>query len=160
MISTNCMALFCEDIREEANGVITIIGIIPDNVNVATMPITPDGKPKPDPATKILSKLCIFARINFDPAYEMPEANIRLVPSEGAAIELGKIDRKTIDTARQQATERGNLLAGVFSRATLNGFPIPQKGTLKVEIAFPKETIIAGAIYFQPHPRPISSTEH
>src|SRR5271155_1448575 len=100
MQPVTCIALFCEDIREEQNGVFTLIGIIPDNVNVAAIPVGASGQLQPDSNIKMLTKLCIFIRINFDPDYDLCEAKIRLVPPEGTPIELGKIDSTTIYKAR------------------------------------------------------------
>ena len=145
----NCLALFCEDIREESNGVFTIIGIVPDNVNVATMPVGPSGQPQPDPSIKMWSKLCVFVRINFDPNYEIEEARMRLVPPKGPPMELGSIDRKIIDRSRAEALSKGNLLAGIVMRATLVGFPIPTNGMLKLELVFADESQVIGALNFK-----------
>ena len=50
MTAVNVMALFCEDIREEKDGVVSLIGIIPDNVNVdvnmSALPSEPSAPPK------------------------------------------------------------------------------------------------------------------
>ncbi len=149
-MTLNILALFCEDIREEMGGVLSLIGVIPDNVNVSNLPNEASSiPPKIDIGAKVLSKLCVFVRINFDPEYELPEGKLRLVLPNDEKIELGNIDSATIKKAQREAKEKGNPLAGVISRAVLGGFRIPKLGVLKLEAVFGGEVHIAGAINFQ-----------
>ena len=71
------MAFFCEEIREEQNGVFTLIGLLPDKVNVSAMTI--DGKGVSGNNTKVLGKLCVFTRINFLPERKPKEIRLKLL---------------------------------------------------------------------------------
>jgi hypothetical protein len=152
------MALFCEDIREEKDEVITLVGIIPDTVNVATSRKERSGLTAIGVDTRVLAKLCMYVRINFDPDYELPEPKIRLIQPDNVSIELGTIDAATVQKARSDAKSKGNLLAGVISRVTLGGFKLPRTGTLKLEVQLEKEVHLAGALNFQAKP-PASSND-
>ena len=144
MLPISIMALFCEDIREEKNDIVTLIGILPDTVNVEAPP-----SESPAQITKLLSKLCIYVRINFDPTMELGTAQIWLAMPEGERLALGEIGSDIAEKSQQEATARGNLLAGVVSRVVLAGFQ-PPKGAVKVEVSVKGETHVAGAITFNP----------
>lgn len=145
--STNVMALFCEDVREEKNGVFTLIGLLPDNVNVS--PMTIDGKDVSgtDAAnTNVLGKLCVFIRVNFLPAEEPTEIKLKLLIGDEDH-DLGEIDRETINQSAQKAIERGNALAGVISRAVFGGFNFQEAvGQVKVLVIIDGEPHLAAAL--------------
>lgn len=150
MKGVNCIGLFCEDIREEKNGAFTIIGIMPDNVNTEIVNVAPIGEARPSAHVTMMSKICVYTRINFAPEFDLPEGELRLVPVPGEAIQLGKIGRAVIDKAKREAKEMGHSMAGIVLRAEMGGYPIPLKGALRMEIVFPEETILAASLHFRP----------
>lgn len=142
--STNVMALFCEDIREEKHGVFTLVGLLPDNVNVSAMTI--DGKDASGGNTKVLGKLCVFIRINFAPERKPKEIKLKLLFGEEER-DLGEIEKKTIDEAAQKASERNNALAGVISRAVFGGFNFQRAaGQVKIKVIIDDEPHLAAAL--------------
>ena len=146
-MTLSVMALFCEDIREEKDGIVSLIGIIPDTINL--MHATAGAAvPSGDTAARVLSKLCIYTRINFEPEYDLREPELRLALPNGEVVSLGKIEATTVRQARSDATTKGAPLAGVISRAVLAGFRAPT-GTVKLEVIVGDETYLAGAITFQ-----------
>lgn len=50
-------ALFCEDIREEAKGTETLVGILPASLSVSSMPLN-------------FLKLCVYARLKIPKAWD------------------------------------------------------------------------------------------
>ncbi|MEP0707663.1 MAG: hypothetical protein ABJL17_13620 [Parvibaculum sp.] len=143
--STNVMALFCEDIREEKHGVFTLVGLLPDNVNVSAM--SGDGTDASGGDAKVLGKLCAFIRINFSPERTPKEIKLRLHFGDGVEHDLGEIERKTIDEAAQKALERNNALAGVISRAVFGGFNFQKAaGQLKIYVIIDDEPHFAAAL--------------
>ena len=143
--STNVMALFCEDIREELHGVFTLVGLLPDNVNVNA--ISADGKDAGGNNTRVLGKLCAFIRINFSPEQAPKEIKIKLSFGDGEEHDLGGVERKTIDEAVQKALERKNVLAGVISRAVFGGFNFQKAaGQLKIHVIVDDESHFAAAL--------------
>lgn len=144
-MTISVMALFCEDIREEKDGIVSLMGILPDNLSLSPLPtgtITPG-----DATARFLGKLCIYTRINFDPTYELPEAELRLVLPNQEVIPLGKIETATINQAKSEATTKGIPLAGVISRAVMAGFRAPI-GVVRLEVIVGQETHVAGAVVF------------
>ena len=138
------MALFCEDIREELHGVFTLVGLLPDNVNVNA--ISADGK-NADGGGRVLGKLCAFIRINFPPEQPPKEIKIRLLFGDGEEHDLGDVAQKTIDDAVQKALERKNALAGVISRAVFGGFNFQKAaGNLKINVIIDGEPHFAASL--------------
>lgn len=161
MKGVNCIGLFCEDIREERNGAITLIGIMPDNANTEVVPISATGEARSGPHVTVLSKICFYVRLNFDLDLDLPEAEIRLVPFGADPITMGKLDREVIQRARTEAKAKGNFMAGLITRGVLGGYPMPKDGWMKIEVVFPKEIILASVIYFKPKSdTSTSSTAH
>jgi hypothetical protein len=149
MKGVSCVGLFCEDIREEKSGAFTLIGIMPDNINTEVVKVAASGEARPAPHVTMLNKLCIYVRMNFDPDIDLAEGYLNLVPSSGDVIHIGNIGTALITQARTEAKDRGNPMAGVVLRAELGGYPIPEEGSLKLEMVFPSETLLAGALNFK-----------
>lgn len=148
MNGINVIALFCEDIREERDQVLSVIGILPDNINIEpSVSATPSqGVVVVDSAPRHLSKICVYVRINFDPDYEMPDIQMRLVFPDGVNIPVGAIGREVISKAKSQAKERGHPLAGVIGRLVMNKFDFSKSGVVKFEALIGEDTHIGGAI--------------
>lgn len=142
-MTVSVMALFCEDIREEKDGIVSLMGILPDTVNVAQIQSPSDE----GAMTRVLSKFCFFARINFDPKDNPPEPSLRLVFPDGQTVDFGKVEAATVQKAITEALTAGTPLAGVISRAVLAGFRAPV-GTVKLEVSLGGITHLAGAITF------------
>ncbi|HSC19433.1 MAG TPA: hypothetical protein VLC74_11005 [Rhizomicrobium sp.] len=140
-MAISVMGLFCEDIREEKNDILTLVGLVPDNANVA-------GGDEPIPAgkTKVIPKLCVYVRINYDPKNPCGSAAVRLIMPDGSKHPLGDIDAALMETGRAQALARGNLLAGVTFRAVMSPLPVKSGGHLKVEVEIGSETHLAAAL--------------
>src|SRR3569832_1087611 len=119
MIPLSITSVFCEDIREEANGVITIVGIMPDNVNVEMPKEGQTGLTSP-----FLGKICIYVRMGFDPTYVLDEIKLRLTMPDGTQLSLGSAPSDVLKAAGKQDRERNMPIAGVFSRAVLGGFSL------------------------------------
>ena len=146
MQTINVMALFCEDIREEKGDIFSLIGLMPDNVNLADKT---DGVTREGQARKLLGKLCLFVRINFDPDIDIGAPEIKLVMPDGESIAIGEIEHSLIQKSISETKENGNLLAGVMSRAVFWGFNPPTDGSIKVEVYINGETYLAGALKFK-----------
>jgi hypothetical protein len=134
------MGLFCEDIREEKNEIITLVGLMPDNVNVADA-----GAPQPG-MRKIIPKVCVYLRLNFEPHQTLGVASVRLVMPNGEKVPLGAIDAALMEKSRLQALEKGNALAGVTFRAVMGGLFLGEAGKLKLEVDLDEETYLAAAL--------------
>ncbi len=143
------MALFCEDIREEKGGIFTLVGLMPDNVNVTALAAGGHQAGAAGETARLVGKLCVYIRINFDPDYKVDEIKLNLIVNDSEEVDLGTISIETIRSAAQKAKERGNALAGVISRAVFAGFNFDKAGPLKVNAVVNGETYLAGALNIQ-----------
>jgi len=140
----NVMALFCQDIREEKADTRTLVGLLPDQVILNLK----NSQPGLEDGCKILPKLCVFVRINFDLDFELDEPEIWLVAPDGERIFLGPMPYKVVQQARTEAAEKGSPLAGVVSCAVMLGYQVTHLGTLRLEVKINGTFHLAGAINF------------
>jgi hypothetical protein len=153
---TTIIAIFCEDIRVEVGGIVSLIGILPDHIQVETageLQKRADGETN---EARALPKLGIYVRIAFDPDTDLEPPQVLLSIDGDEPVRLGEIPAETVQKARKEAKSRGNLLAGVIFRAKTTGFRIPKLGVARVDVKIGKTTHLAGALNFTP---PLTSTE-
>ena len=148
MLPLNIMALFCEDIREEKGDVVSLMGVMPDTVNLVQGVEVKEKDAKG--ANAILPKLCMYIRINFDADFDLPEPRMRLAMPDGQNVEVGAIQADVVSKARQQAKEKGNPLAGVISRVVIAPFR-PPEGVMKLEVLISDVAHLAGSLNFKMH---------
>lgn len=148
MPNFSVMALFCEDIREEKGDVVSLVGVMPDNVELVQSDGTP-GSVIEGEAPRIMAKLCVYFRINFDPSFDIGTPDLHLIMPDGDVLPVGKISEDIVRKARAQAKEKNNVLAGVISRVVMAGFKPPKMGPMKLEAVINGESYIAGALSFR-----------
>lgn len=119
-MALNIVGFFCEDIREEKTGQITLIGILPDNISVPPIPAN-----APDGARARMPKLAVYIRIHISPDENVRSMATKLVLSGGDEISLGEIDAAVIAQAKKEATDAGLPVAGIVHHAIMQGFAIP-----------------------------------
>jgi hypothetical protein len=131
------IALFCDDIREEKAGTVSIIGIYPDNINVPQVPI-------------MLPKCGIYARYNL-PVGDTPPKTIalRLVYADGSETPLTVFNAETIERARVESQAKGAGKVGLISTAILAPFPIKKEGRINVIVKIDNEESICGTLNIQ-----------
>lgn len=157
------MGFFCEDIREEGDNIVTLVGLLPDNINVSAQEIF--SKENAEAASlrsnRILGKLCYYARANFDPNFALPSIQFFVVLPDKTRIPAGEVASATIETAKKKALENTLPLAGVTVRAILGGFRFPKSGGLiKLEADVNGETKIVAVLNTTPVTKATSSTEN
>ena len=139
MPAISVMGFFCEDIREEKNDIITLVGLMPDNAEGVAQ-----GAPAKPGATAILPKVCMYMRINFEPQTPITNASMHLILPNGRQ-KLGEVDTDFIENARRQAIARGNPLVGIVFRATAAALPL-SSGVLRLEADIDGEIYLAAAL--------------
>jgi hypothetical protein len=145
----NVMALFCEDIREEKNNNFTLVGVIPDNVELIAPEGMSIGGVTEGELPRILSKLCAYVRVNFDPDFDIGVPELRLVMPDGMVQPVGNIGADVVKKSQADAKANNNILAGVISRITLSGFRVLKMGPMKLEVVINGEAHVAGALMFK-----------
>lgn len=124
MIPVSVVGVFCEDIREEKSGQDTIIGTLPDNVNMPNVP-------------NIFSRLGLYGRIHLDANAPIPKNIVpRLVAPDGNEVGLPNWQQGIVDQAFVDAKANGFPLVGLILRVAFMNVPVPKTGlfTFKVTI--------------------------
>jgi hypothetical protein len=140
MYQTSVIALFCDDIREEKSGALTLIGVMGDNANL----------PLPEESSKlvgVIPRLGIYIRINFDVAAELGPITIKVTMPDGTEIDASRIDEETIAAAKS-TREKGNQIAGVVTRLQFGGLMMKTLGRMTVNVSIGEQTYLAGFLNF------------
>jgi hypothetical protein len=140
----SAVCIFCEDVRNEANGGETFIGVLPDGVSVEALP-------------GIINRLTTHTRITFPPA-QAPKSLRSSLRIERVGITLydSDIESAVIERAARESLEQETPLATVINRVVMGDLNIPEPcrllsclnidgeeyivGTLRIEIADPQSS--------------------
>ena len=141
MSSANVVAFFCEDIREERSGLMSIIGIMPDNLNVE---ISHDFPQDQQPT---IPRLTCYARLVFDPTKSDPRPVLAtlIFPDDTERV-VKMFDEAIVDKGIADAKELGSPLVGLISRVQMDRFPIIKPGRLRLRIKLGKDEFLAGQL--------------
>lgn len=131
----SAIALFCDDIREERSGAVTLIGIMPDNVEV---PVIPGALPR----------VGVYIRVHLDPNAEPKPIDLFLAFSDGNQHQIGGFPIELIQKASADALSAGNPLAGLVANVIVSPFPAPQAGRALVTLSRSGETQVIGGLNF------------
>ena len=150
MVPLSIIGVFCEDIRVETGDILTLVGLMPDNINVA--PLDSDPNQKGGVAIdqrKFLTKLYIYTRAIFDPDDPIEEIELRLVLPDEKEVSLGGASPDVIEKAKQQAKENEGPLAGVVMRSLIQPFQLPGPGILRLESIIGSEVRLISFLNFK-----------
>lgn len=115
------VGVFCEDIREEKSGQSTLIGLMPDNINVPSSPQTAEGRvPR-----GLIPKIGLYVRINLGLEDDPGPMTLKLIFPGGEEQALGNISSEVIAQSKKEAIARGLPIAGILSRAVLSPLIAP-----------------------------------
>ena len=124
-MTVQVVGLFCEDIREEKSGQLSIIGIMPDNLTIPAPPSVKEGSERPQ---GILPKLGLYVRVQIGLEDEPGPMEINLIFPDGNALRLSGFGDDLIESAKRQAKENALPIAGMLSHAVLVGVPVSGPG--------------------------------
>ncbi|MDA1001512.1 MAG: hypothetical protein O2807_13475 [bacterium] len=149
MIPMSIIGMFCEDIREEKNDIITLVGLMPDNVRYRVE--VSDKKAQKLSADQNIwnARICIYSRANFDTDDPIEKIELRLILPNDDELEIGGASADVIQQAKEQAKERGGPLAGVVMRAMLQGFRLSEPGILRLEAIMGTDRRLLAFLNFQ-----------
>jgi hypothetical protein len=146
MYPTSAIALFCEDIREEKSGALTLIAIMPDNVSVPP-PQQPSGEG--EKRTRLIPRLGVYVRINFDVSADLGPITVKVTMPDGEVVHEETISDETVISAKE-TREKGNSIGGMIQRLQFGGLPLNQLGRITVEVSTGAQTYLAGSLNFLP----------
>lgn len=150
MTPLSIIGLFCEDIREESGEVLTLVGLLPDNIN-ARKPQNISGGAinAPFSQSKFLNKLCVYVRANFDPDDPIRAIKLAIVFPDGQEVSLGETPPETMVKAKADAKAKSLPLAGIIMRAAMGGFKLQKDGGLiRLEATIDEEKRLLAALNF------------
>jgi hypothetical protein len=134
MQPVSVICLFCEDIRQEQNGVNTLVGVLPDNMAFEKLPA-------------VLPKLGIYVRINIDPAVDPGTMSLALsVPGIDDHIPIAEVEHRLIEAVRKDAQGQQAPIAGIISRAVFSPFNIPREGRMRALATIRGEPVTCGSL--------------
>jgi len=134
----SAITLFCEDVRNEANGAETFIGVFPQNVTfVGTPPY-------------LMPKLGIVTKINFTPDDVPARLTVKLYDFNKSVIINNVVDSSLIEEAKAGISTTG--MGAINATAVAANFPFTGPGILRVEVETDKYTFTSGAlnVHFEP----------
>lgn len=145
MPNWSAVGLFCDDIRSEASGVDSLIGVMSDNVAVPSVPA-------------MLPKLGIYTRVNIRIDAEVETISVKADFFDGIHQQsLGTFDAETVAREKEGAARRGSPLIGFIFRTLLSPLPIQQYGRIRLWAKINDEEFICGSLNFEPPPGADSS---
>ena len=133
----SAVALFCQDIREEKAGTVSIIGVFTDNITVQKVPFA-------------FPQMAIYTRINFPVSEEPPRIiAMRIVFADGREIDLATFDAELIQKARSESVAKGSAKAGLVATAAMAPVPIAQAGRINVIAKIDGQDSVCGTLNVQ-----------
>jgi len=137
---TAVAGVFCEDIREEKSGAETLVGVLPDNVNMTPLP-------------SAMPKLAVYLRVMLDPDNPPEKIKSYLRTPWGQTIELGAADSVLIKTAVEQASANALPLAGIVLKGLMSPFAVQSVGTILAIADVDGEEIICAMLNIVSQPQ-------
>lgn len=136
MNQISVMALFCEDIRDEKSGQVSLVGIMSDNANVP-------HPPKGTPTIGMIPKLAIYLRASFDVNAEIDEIKFVMELPDGEKVAVGSANAATIAEAKGTKA-KGNPMGTIISTVKIQPLPLAKLGRITVRAYIGKQEYLAG----------------
>ena len=127
----NIVGLLCEDIREEANGQHSIIGVMPDNFQ------------SPAPFPFALPKLGIYLRVNVGVTDIVEPMEVFIEAPMQEPRKLTDFDPAFIAQAQREGADNGTPIVGMLVKAVTGSFPIFSEGMVKVVVRTATQSVDA-----------------
>jgi hypothetical protein len=126
------IGIFCEDIRDEVAGTHTLVGVLPDNINIGGVP-------------GILGKLGVYIRIQLDENAHPKTLKARIKIPGGTIFEFADLE-PLIATAKAQAKEKGTPFTGLIAKGTFTPLPIPMLGRIEAIVEIDGTEYVCGVL--------------
>lgn len=132
-MTMHIVGFFCEDIREEKNGQLTIVGTLPDNVQVPPPPSSQEPRDGRQFAA-IMPKLGIYIRVRVPLDIPPIPMKVSLSLPNGSSIVLGNVDSEIISKSKREAQEKGLSFGGLIFHAVMQGFQFGSAGLVSAVV--------------------------
>lgn len=137
----SCVAIFCEDIREELAGTHSVVGVMPDNINLAVAHPTEGSVPV------LFPKMGIYLRVNLDPSRKPRSPVSARVEIPGADdVLLGEINSDLIEKAYADGKSSHSPVVGLIFKSVLSPVQFREPGSMVVYAKIDGKEIACGAL--------------
>jgi hypothetical protein len=135
------VAVFCEDIREETAGTHSLVGVMPDNINLQA------NGPSEAGMSLMFPKMGIYLRINLDRSIP-PTSPVaaRLTIPGAPALALGEIGMELIERAYAEGAENNLPVVGLIFKTVLSPVQLREPGVITVHASIDGHEHICGAL--------------
>lgn len=130
------VGLFCEDIREEKSGQDTLVGILPDNVNLTKIP-------------GVIPKLCLYVRVHVDLEADITAIVASLRFPDGTEQSLGSFDSDFIKKTQKEAREKGAPFAGFIAKGIGGPLNVSVPGQILAIAKIDNEEVVCAFVNIQ-----------
>lgn len=139
----SCVGIFCEDIREEVIGSHTIVGVMPDNINLAG-PVTKAGE------SLLFPKMGMYVRVNLDSS-QRPKAavSVRTIFPGIPDVPLGEVALDVIAKAFDDASDKASPLVGLIFKAVVSPMQFTTAGMAFIIVTIDDTEYVAAALNIQ-----------
>jgi hypothetical protein len=143
-MTQNVIGMFCEDIREEKSGQVSIIGILPDSIR---LPPPPQAIKRQDgELSAVIPKLGLYIRLLMPIGPLKGPMPIRLDLPDGRNLPLGEIDDALIEKSLTEARANNLPIAGVIFHALMQGFQIARPGLIRAILTHQDEEQVCAVL--------------
>ena len=133
MQPVSVIGIFCEDIRDEKSGQVTVIGMMPDNLGVSRFPC-------------IIPKIGVLVRIHLDINFEPIPITCSIFFPDGAEMTSAIIDKNSISKYTSDAKAVGAPFVGLIMRLVISPLKINEPGRILAIVKMDEEELTCGAL--------------
>jgi len=129
----NAVTVFCEDMRAEASGSETLVGIWPDNLNLPAFPFT-------------IPKLCIYTRIAVGIDYPHRNLSVTMTTPDRQEHALGTIDAALFTKSLEDARFHGAPMTTIIMRAVASPFNVLKPGRVEIYVKAHRKKVLTASL--------------
>jgi len=126
----SAFALFCDSVREEKGGLNTIVGVMPDNVEVPAFP-------------GAFTRLSVHYRVIIPIGFEIKPVTLTVALPNTPKLEMG-FETSLIEAALRNSSEQGNPSTTLVGSFTVNNIQIPEPMKINALVRCGDAEILAG----------------
>lgn len=135
MSNVSAFGIFCDDVREEKSGSMTIVGAMLDNVELPGFP-------------GFLAKLSIYTKIVLPIDAPIHAAQIYLTMPDGSRQLVAQVSEDMIRKAIDDVRDNGGERAGIISHMMAAPFQIPKPCRVMADMDYGDQNLFLGAVNF------------
>jgi hypothetical protein len=133
MNDASVIGLFCDDVREERSGTVTIVGVYPDNLALKQVP-------------GVFPKMCVYVRIHLRTDFRPGKIITRVVMPNGEVVNSDEADPQVVNNALEKARQAGSPYAGLIAKFAMVNLHVTNLGRMQALVSIGDKEYIAGAL--------------